>query len=440
MKGVILAAGKGLRMKGRFGEKPKCLISILGLSLLERILHACKECGIDEVIIVIGDRGDLIKEKMSELNFSGLSIKFVENEEWEKGNKSSLKAALNFIERDEYFLLVMSDHIYETALFNEAVDKLKKKELSIFCFQSSGENNLKEASRVKAIDKKLLAVGKDVDSNLIDCGMMILKGDIIDVCIKGLTEGELSEAITNYAKERNITIHTFTNYYWQDIDTYQDYYIARKKLLKSLISKKEGIISRKLNRFISLKITGIISNYSIKPNIISIVSFIFGILSALLFVGGEAIWGGIMAQLSSIIDGVDGEVARAKYLTSKYGSYLESILDRYVDAAIILGMSFYSLGSVRYELVLIIAVIALLGSVMSMVTKEKFHTEYGMPYIQSIYDGWIQYLPASRDGRLFVVFLGGLFEQVFIALIVLAILSNFQALYRAMHIVKKIRV
>ena len=423
-----------------FGEKPKCLISILGLSLIERILYAFKECGIDEVIVVIGYRGDLIKEKIAGLDLTGLSIKFVENENWEKGNKSSLKVALDFIERDEYFLLVMSDHIYENALLKEALDKLGRNELCLFCFQAKDGDNFKEASRVKVINSKVLAVGKNVDSNLIDCGLMILKGDIIDVYMKESIEGELSEAITNYSRERDVSIYYFNNYYWQDIDTYQDYCLARGKLLKSLITKREGIISRKINRFVSLKITGIISNYSIKPNIISIISFIFGIISALLFVWGKVIWGGIMAQLSSIIDGVDGEVARAKYLKNQYGSYLDSVLDRYADAAIILGMSLYSLGSIRYELVLIVALIALLGSVMSMVTKEKFQSEYGFPYIQSIYDGWIQYLPASRDGRLFVVFLGGLFEQVFVALIVLAILSNFQALYRAIYIVRKIRV
>ncbi len=61
MKGIILAAGKGLRMGKKFGEIPKCLISIFGLSLIERIIYEFKQCGLEEIIIVIGYKGELIK-------------------------------------------------------------------------------------------------------------------------------------------------------------------------------------------------------------------------------------------------------------------------------------------------------------------------------------------------------------------------------------------
>jgi len=439
MKAVILAAGKGFRMGSKFGEKPKCLIKILGLTLIERLLYEFKECGIQEVIIVIGYKGNLIEEKVQSLNLKDIDITFVINNNWEQGNKSSLRAALDYIKEDEYFLLVMSDHIYDPQLLKDATNKLKEKQITIFCSAEKENNNFEEASRVQVIEDKVIAVGKEIKSDLIDCGIMVLRKDIANIIDKGLLKGEVSEAITLYAKNTDIKVSKFDKYYWHDIDTYIDYQLAKKKILKSLITKRDGLISRKLNRLVSLRITGLISNYKIKPTIISILSFLLGIVSAILFITGKTIWGGIAAQLSSITDGVDGEIARAKFLRSKYGSYIESILDRYADAAIIMGMAFYSLRSEGYEAVLVVALIALLGSVMSMITKEKFQSEYGIPY-NSVYDGWIQYIPASRDGRLFVVFLGGLLDQVFIALIILAILSNFQALYRAMYIVKKIRV
>ena len=48
-------------------------------------------------------------------------------------------------------------------------------------------------------------------------------------------------------------------------------------------------------------------------------------------------------QLSSILDGCDGEVARLKHLQSKMGDYFDAVLDRYADSLMFAGLSFYAL-------------------------------------------------------------------------------------------------
>ncbi|OGF64084.1 MAG: hypothetical protein A2Y62_15570 [Candidatus Fischerbacteria bacterium RBG_13_37_8] len=428
-------------MGKHFGRKPKCLLPILGLSLIERLLHIFQENGINEVIIVTGYQSELIQQKIASKQIPGINIIYIKNEDWEKGNESSLEAALTEIDRDEYFLLVMSDHLYDPHLIKEAVEKVQQKQLIIFYDDSVARNELEGALKI-TVDTagKIFDIGKQLDSNLVDCGIMILKGDIKELCENSKDMKELSELVKFYSIKHSITACKVGSSYWQDIDTYENVHSARNKILRSLITQKEGFISRNFNRHISLKLTSYIASFNIKPNSISFISFLISVLSGALFFYKNPLWAGIAAQLSSIIDGVDGEIARVKFLSSRYGGYFDSILDRYGDVSIITGMAFYSLSAERYEAVLIIAVMAMVGSFMSMISKEKFHSEYGAPYLQRMYDGWTQYLPSSRDGRLFIIFLGGVFNQVFPALVILALLTNFQALYRLMYTVKKIKV
>ena len=441
MKAVILAAGKGERMGNRFNFKPKCLVTILGLTLIERTLLILSQCGFSEAIVVLGYEGEVVKEKIQLKKFPQLTIAFEYNESWETGNMGSFLKALNGISPNEYFLLLMSDHLYDPEIIRKAAMKIHEQQL-VMCYDDSLDSDeLAEASKIIVNEKgDVVSTGKNMESSLADCGAMVLNGNIAASSEKPAIAKELSEMLSNYAKNNHIKALNIHGNYWQDIDTCKDFAKARRKLLKSLVSPREGLISRKINRYVSLRITERIANYGIQPNMISVISFLVSVFSGLFFIFHIAFWGGVIAQLGSIIDGVDGELARAKFLSSKYGGYFESILDRYGDSVIILGMAYYSLALIKFEIVLFVALMALIGSVMSMLSKEKFHSEFGSPYIPDLYDGWTRYLPSNRDGRLFIVFLGGIFDQVFPALIVLAILSNFHALYRLMYSVKKIKV
>lgn len=113
-----------------------------------------------------------------------------------------------------------------------------------------------------------------------------------------------------------------------------------------------------------------------------------------------------MTQFASILDGVDGEIARLKFMRSNYGGLLDAILDRYGDFLIIIGMTYAWYTAAADPLALGIGAAALTGIPLSMLFKEKFHALTGKPYIPEIHDGITRYLPANRDGRLFIIFLG----------------------------------
>lgn len=110
---------------------------------------------------------------------------------------------------------------------------------------------------------------------------------------------------------------------------------------------KDGPIARHLNRRISLPISRAIvrSGVPISPNLMSLISFSTGIVAALLFSFRLPLGGGLLAQLSSILDGCDGEIARLTGQQSRRGAILDSILDRLADGGLVIGMTVFAYGN-----------------------------------------------------------------------------------------------
>lgn len=104
----------------------------------------------------------------------------------------------------------------------------------------------------------------------------------------------------------------------------------------------DGIVSRHLNRYISLSISRAIAATSIKPNHISIVTFSLGLLAAI-FAGIGGYWwfvlAGITYQANSVIDGVDGELARVRYEFSLLGEWLDTLSDDNKDVLFYAGLA-----------------------------------------------------------------------------------------------------
>ncbi|HYF36089.1 MAG TPA: phosphocholine cytidylyltransferase family protein [Prosthecobacter sp.] len=63
MKALILAAGRGSRMKGLTDERPKCLVTVRGVALLDRQVSALREAGITEIGIVSGYRREMLADR-----------------------------------------------------------------------------------------------------------------------------------------------------------------------------------------------------------------------------------------------------------------------------------------------------------------------------------------------------------------------------------------
>ncbi len=102
---------------------------------------------------------------------------------------------------------------------------------------------------------------------------------------------------------------------------------ARRVLLGSLRKSVDGLISRTINRPISVALSSALVKTPITPNMLSLMAFSMALGAAALMALQQFVAGAILMQFSSIFDGCDGEVARLKYRTSRLGAWLDTVLD-----------------------------------------------------------------------------------------------------------------
>jgi len=189
----------------------------------------------------------------------------------------------------------------------------------------------------------------------------------------------------------------------------------------------DGFISKHINRKLSEPIARMLARTRLTPNQATWGAFGIAALSFTSFVMGYNILGGILAQLSSIADGIDGSLARLKGMSSAFGSFLDSVLDRYADALIVLGMTLWALSHEGYPQVWLVGFLAIVGTLSVSYTRARVDPEHRL-----IFDRGLPSI-ASRDIRLFLIMLGGISGQVYFCLLAIAILTNLVVFYRLIY-------
>jgi len=439
MRAVILAAGEGKRLRHHF-KAPKPLVRLLGLSLIERNILALKECGINDFVIITGCYFSEIQSHLGNGNKQGVNITYLHNPEWELGNGVSAYTFQREYSQGEKFVLIMSDHVFELEAIKAFIAEAKKiNEGEILLAADRRLKNvydLVECTKIKFEQDYALELGKELkDFNAVDCGLFLCTGALLEALSDTISQCRytLTDAVNMLASRHRVKLH-FINATWIDVDDLPSYRHAEKMVLQSLLPPKDGLVSRVLNRKVSLMITKLFARTDITPNQVTFISFLISAVSAVFFALGYPLYGGLLAQVSSIFDGVDGEIARLKFLKSSYGGLLDAVLDRYADFLIVIGMAYSWYSKTKNIVVLLVCAAALTGLPMSMLIKEKFHALTGRPFIPESYDGIFRYLPANRDGRMFIIMLGGVLNLVPAALFFLAVITHLQALIRLYNI------
>jgi|Deesub1362B_J571_1020462.scaffolds.fasta_scaffold00125_2 CDP-L-myo-inositol myo-inositolphosphotransferase len=435
MKALIIAAGRGKRIRPLSGDRPKPLVKLLGLSLIERIILSAREAGIKEFVVVIGYQGHKIREALGTGSNYNVKIEYIENPDWKRGNAISVLKAREHLK--ENFILLMGDHIFEHTIVKELKGlKLEGADVALVVDKTPAEYlDMEDATKVTVEGDRVVNLGKTLSEfDAIDCGIFLCTPKVFDKLEEAIKEGRetLTEGMQTIASKGRLLAVDSKGRFWMDIDTAEALKKAEEILCSKLIKPTDGFISRKLNRPLSLRITRYLVNTSLRPNTISFISFGFCLISAFFLSIGSYIStliGGLFVQLSSVIDGCDGEVARLKYQASDYGAWLDSVLDRYADAIIILGIV---LGLWKYQEGLetwLVGYTALIGSFVNSYTATKFdalvkrrkkaHWRFG------------------RDTRLFLIMLGAIVNQLYYLLFTLAIITNLVS-FRRLYVMKSI--
>jgi CDP-diacylglycerol--glycerol-3-phosphate 3-phosphatidyltransferase len=185
------------------------------------------------------------------------------------------------------------------------------------------------------------------------------------------------------------------------------------------------MLTRTIGRYLSWpidRIAAVLAPTGIPPNVITWSALVSNLWAAMLFAVGRFAAAGAMMTLAALFDLLDGPVARRQGRVSLFGGFLESILDRYADLAVFLGLLVYYVGVNRFRYA-VLAGAAMAGAVMVSYAKARA----------------VSLVPASEIGfwerpeRLVLIILGALTNRMEIALWILAIGPNITVVHRILH-------
>lgn len=109
-RAIILAAGRGSRLRPYTDDRPKCLIEIDGRTLIERQIESLAECGVSDVVAVVGYQADLVRRVV------GSRVRYIENSRYRDTN-SLYSLWLAIEELRDGALVINSDVLAAPLLF-----------------------------------------------------------------------------------------------------------------------------------------------------------------------------------------------------------------------------------------------------------------------------------------------------------------------------------
>lgn len=169
----------------------------------------------------------------------------------------------------------------------------------------------------------------------------------------------------------------------------------------------------------------------INPNILTAIGLLVCLLAGYSFAAGSVFLGGALIIISGVFDTLDGAVARANNKATKFGGVLDSVADRYSDAAIIIGAMW---GNLLYVPLLPFApgwlwgTLAILGFLMVSYVRAR-----GEKHIEKVTIGL-----TDRPIRMVIVAMGAFFNVLNYAVLIVVVLSHFTVFQRMVFIKRKL--
>src|SRR5215472_15203926 len=182
----------------------------------------------------------------------------------------------------------------------------------------------------------------------------------------------------------------------------------------SLIGKIFGWMIDRIVRWLALS--------RIHPNVLTFLGLVINILAAWMFARGKFVGAGLVVLGAGLFDMVDGRVARATDRVTRFGGFFDSVLDRYSDLALFMGLLVYYASINRFFYIVLTAIV-MTGSVM--VSYSRARAECTIPRCKV---GFLE-----RPERVVLIIIGALFGRMAQVLWVIAVLANLTVIHRMIY-------
>ena len=368
---------------------------VYGLLVLERTFHALERAGVETVFLPYPT-----EEQLQDV--------IARNKDWKIKFRFSDQLKSEFEKIENGLIVLAAPLAIDQKIIQELIEKneANKSEVVIAKNQLTGFFPKSFLNKIKLIPKKMT----DWVNLATQYGFAVHKIDV---------EGLACHTVFDDAEKK----------------------VAKKALIKSLIKPTDGWVSRNLNRPISTLISRILAHTRITPNQFTIVTGFIGLLTGyFLALGGywNYLIGGALFHLTSVLDGVDGELARLKFKSSPFGQWLDTLVDNLSYLAALAGIIIGIYINGASDIVLLSGILAVVFAVLALASLYLYllrfksggtllSVEYDFQKGNSFFDKFMRVAAGFGKRDLFaLIFFGlGIIGQMPMALGYVAIMAFF---------------
>jgi CDP-diacylglycerol--glycerol-3-phosphate 3-phosphatidyltransferase len=174
--------------------------------------------------------------------------------------------------------------------------------------------------------------------------------------------------------------------------------------------------------FVIVRIVRLLAILRIHPNLLTAFGLVINIVSAALLAQGNFWAGGWVMVGASLFDMVDGRVARETRQVTRFGGFFDSVLDRYSDLALLMGLLVYY-ASINRNLYVVLTAVVMTTSVMISYTRAR--AENTIPKCKV---GFME-----RPERMVLLMIGTLFDRMAPVLWAIAIIGTITVIARILY-------
>ena len=249
MKAIVLSAGQGKRLLPLTEDRPKCLVEISGLSILEWQLEVLYSCGIEEVVVVTGYKAEMVEELLRK-KYGHKRPRTILNPDYAK-TENIWSCWLAREEMKDPFILLNGDTLFEPAVLEKLLSSAFRDPITVTVNRKPSY----DADDMKVIlkDGRLWRIGKDLPLEEVGAesiGLIAFTqegGQIFRHYLEQVTRDPTYKkkwylcVIDLIAKEYPVGVCDITGYAWCEIDYPKDLQDAKKvvsKIRESLIGQQ----------------------------------------------------------------------------------------------------------------------------------------------------------------------------------------------------------
>jgi UDP-N-acetylglucosamine diphosphorylase/glucosamine-1-phosphate N-acetyltransferase len=222
MKGVLLTAGEGTRMRPLTLTRPKTMLQVGGKPILQYNLEALRDAGIKDIIMVVGYKKEAIEDYFEDGSSFGVNIDYITQEK-RLGTAHAINSACDMI--NDEFIVLNGDIIVDPELIVDLIAKYESEEASSILMLTEVEDPSSfgvveiENDIIKNIIEK--PAPGEAPSNLINAGIYLFDKTIFDAIDRTEKsergEYEITDSLKIQMSENKIVRGLKSNNKWIDV-------------------------------------------------------------------------------------------------------------------------------------------------------------------------------------------------------------------------------